>query len=173
MVALLLYGSPGVGKTTLVSKVIERLGSRRCAGFITCEQREGDRRKGFELVTLGGRRGLLARVGLDSTHQVGRYGVDLEALERVGIRAIEEGLQKGRIIIIIDEIGRMELFSKPFRRVVYKALEAPNPLLGTIMERSDGYADGIKARPDVTLLEVTLDNRDDLVDRILELLVSN
>ena len=63
--ALLLTGRPGVGKTTVVRRVVERL-SRPTGGFYTCELREGGRRTGFEIVTLDGQRATLSHVDFDS-----------------------------------------------------------------------------------------------------------
>ena len=53
--ALLLTGVPGVGKTTIVSKVAAGLSGRRNRGFVTDEIREGERRVGFEIRTFGGK----------------------------------------------------------------------------------------------------------------------
>ena len=62
--ALLLTGVPGVGKTTIVSKVAAGLSGRRNRGFVTDEIREGERRVGFEIRTFGGKTRTLAHVDL-------------------------------------------------------------------------------------------------------------
>ena len=85
---LLLTGRPGVGKTTLVKAVVEALGER-AGGFYTEEIRGPGGRKGFRLVTLDGQEAVMAHVNLrgKGRPQVGRYGADVEAIERVGVAA--------------------------------------------------------------------------------------
>ena len=90
---ILLTGRPRVGKSTLVRRVIERLrnlGFTTMGGFYTLEVAEGGTRLGFDIHTLDGRIGRLARVGLESRHRLGKYGIDLEQFESVAIPALEE-----------------------------------------------------------------------------------
>ena len=79
---------------------------------------------------------------------------------------------KKRRIILVDEIGKMELFSRRFREIFLEALEAPLPLVATIMARPNPFADRVKKRPDTLLLEVTRENRSGLPIKILDLLKS-
>ena len=109
---LLLTGLPGVGKTTLVKRVMEVLGDRSL-GFYTQEVREEGKRVGFSLITTWGEEGWLARVGLASPYRVSRYGVSLAFLEEVVARLKEEK-SPGKVLVV-DEIGKMELFSSKFR----------------------------------------------------------
>ncbi|MFQ5856456.1 MAG: NTPase [Anaerolineae bacterium] len=163
--ALLLVGRPGVGKTTLVRRVVEQI-SRPAGGFYTRELREGDRRVGFEIVTLDGQRATLAHVNINSRHRVSKYAVDVAALDRVGVPAIRQAVEQGALVVV-DEIGKMELFSDAFKVAVLDALDSPSPMLGTITRGRHPWADGIKARGDVELVEVTLENREALVDRLV------
>lgn len=164
--ALLLTGRPGVGKTTVVRRVVERLG-RPAGGLYTGELRERGRRVGFEIVTLDGQKATLSHVGLDSRPRVGRYGVDVAALDRVGVPAIRRAVETGALVVV-DEIGKMELFSEAFKAAVVEALESPSPVLGTITWSRHPWADRIKQRADVEVIEVTLENRDALVDQLVE-----
>lgn len=77
----LITGKPGVGKTTLVYKIIKRMGSVNMAGFCTSEIRCTGSRLGFELQGLSGGRRTLAHMDIDSRHRVGRYGVDTNGFE--------------------------------------------------------------------------------------------
>ena len=67
-----MTGLPGVGKTTLIKKISEALEVFRPAGFYTEEIREKGLRKGFALVSLDGRRGMLSHIDLRSSHRVGK-----------------------------------------------------------------------------------------------------
>jgi nucleoside-triphosphatase len=155
---ILITGRPGCGKTTLIGKIAARLGER-AGGFITREIREGGIRQGFELITLDGHRATLARVGLPSHVRVGRYGVDVEALERVGLEAVRRALEAGRVVVI-DEIGKMEMASPAFCELVVRALDSPSPVLATIHAHPHPFTDAIKRRPDIRLFELTPANRD-------------
>ncbi|MCD6290367.1 MAG: NTPase [Anaerolineae bacterium] len=164
---LLLTGLPGCGKTTVVEKVVAALPSDTAGGFVTHELREGGRRVGFEVHTLDGRHATLAHVSIRSRHRVGRYRVDVRAFEEVGVRALEEALAARRLIVI-DEIGKMELFSEHFRQAVLNALDAAQPMLATITYRPHPWCDRIKAREDLEIWTVTRSNRDVLPDRVLD-----
>jgi nucleoside-triphosphatase len=156
---LLITGLPRSGKTTLIKKILEldSIG-KNAFGFFTEEFRKEGRRAGFHIVTIPeGRKALLSQAGLPSQYLVGRYGVDLEVLDELGCQTIQKGLNT-KNIIIVDEIGKMELYSKKFRNVMIDALNSRQKVLAIIMERPHAFADGVKIRPDVKLLSLTREN---------------
>jgi nucleoside-triphosphatase len=165
---ILLTGHPGCGKTTLIRRVTARL-TGPIGGFYTQEIRVGGARQGFKIVTFDGQEGILAHVKIGGPPRVGKYGVDLDALEAVGVASMRRALQADALIVI-DEIGPMELFSEAFCRAVTAALNADNPVLGSIVRRSKPFADQVKARSDVTLIEVNAGNRETLVEEVRVLL---
>lgn len=164
-VAYLLTGRPGVGKTTCLLRVLERL-PLRAAGFYTREIRGARGRVGFELVTLAGEAAILAHVERRGPPRVGRYGVDLEALERVGVRAIEAA-GAGADLLVVDEIGKMELASSRFRAAVLAALAGPLPLLGTILLAPHPWVDRIKADPRVQVIPLRPETQDAVVEELV------
>ena len=158
---LLLTGSPGCGKTTVIRRLVERLANRRVAGFYTQEIRLKGQRVGFEVRGLNGGHGILARVGFQSSHRVGRYGVDLGAFEQI----VRDELIQGRGNVdayIIDEIGKMESFSPVFLQAIAGVLDSPVPVVATIAAKGGGLVGQAKARPDVETITVTAENRDGL-----------
>ena len=165
-------GRPGVGKTTIIERVLAAL-DVDAGGFYTREVRENGKRIGFSIVDLNGETGVLARVGLESPHRVARYGVDREDLERVGVAALEQAVD-GSDLIVMDEIGRMELCSEAFMSAVMRALDSAKPVLGTLQASENEFLDAVRARDDVEVHEVTSANRECLVpvvrDKITELL---
>ncbi|MBS1253597.1 MAG: Nucleoside-triphosphatase THEP1 [Anaerolineales bacterium] len=163
--AILLTGRPGVGKTTVVRRVVERLG-QPAGGFYTRELREGGRRVGFEIVTLGGQTATLSHVDIESRQRVSKYGVDVAALDRVGVPGIRRAV-KTDALVVVDEIGKMELFSDAFKQAVLDALESESSILGTITQGRHPWANRIKQRDDVEVLKVTVQNRDALVDQLV------
>jgi nucleoside-triphosphatase len=166
--ALLLTGRPGVGKTTVIHSVVARLGAR-AGGFYTEEIRERGQRSGFRLVALDGPTGLLASVHTRSPYRVGKYRVCLDDLERVGVAALRRAVEQVDLsVVVVDEIGKMELTSPAFREAVLAALESPRPVLATVMARPEPWVDAVKARAGVRVVEVTLDNRQAMPGRILD-----
>lgn len=168
--AYLLTGRPGVGKTTCLRQALELL-EVPAGGFFTEEIREQGKRTGFALLTLDGRRATLAHTACVSGPRVGKYRVNLDALEGVGIPAIRAAVRAGRLVVI-DEIGKMEMAAPAFRDAVEEALQSPVIVLGTILMASHPWADLIKAHPAVRLIEATRANRESLPRRLAGLLAS-
>jgi len=163
---LLLTGAPGIGKTTIIMKVLEEL-QVEGGGFYTEELRQGRRRVGFVVKDLEGREGLLAHVDLAEGPRVGKYRVDVRSFEEVAIPALEEALRE-KDLVVIDEIGKMELFSERFRELVQEALRGPKDVLGVIHKGHDPFSLSLREIPGVRIWEVTLANRDQLPQRIAE-----
>lgn len=159
MAAFLITGRPGSGKTTLVRSIVEAL-DVPAGGFYTRELRdEQGVRTGFELFTLSGESDTLAAVDLESPHRVGRYGVDVGVVDRLGVPAIETAIEK-RALVVIDEIGRMELLSTAFQRAVVDAVRRGRLVLATVMLKPDPFVDELKAQQDSFVYEITPANRD-------------
>ncbi len=163
---ILLTGHPGVGKTTLIRKVLDKL-KLPAGGFYTEEIRENDMRMGFAVATLSGFKGVLAHRDFKSRYKVGQYGVGVYTLNRIGVKEIEMCLMEKKLIVI-DEIGKMELLSPQFQAVVEKALDADNPVLGTITLARHPFAQKIKSRDDVSIIEVTKENREEVLKSLLK-----
>ena len=162
----LLTGHPGVGKTTIIKKAIEKL-KLPAGGFYTEEIRENDLRVGFAVATLSGLKGVLAHRNFKSRYKVGNYGVGVYTLNRIGVKEIQGCLLEKKIIVI-DEIGKMELLSTQFQEAVEKALNADNPVLGTITLACHPFAQKVKARDDIKIFEVTKENREEVFKALIK-----
>lgn len=165
---ILLSGKPGIGKTSVIKKILPLVGLD-AGGFFTEEIRVMDRRMGFRIVTLDGTDGILAHIECNSNYKVGKYRVDLDSFEKIAIPALEDAI-KSKSIIVIDEIGTMELFSKKFRELVGKVLNSDKILLCTIKENGDAFTEEIKSRKDIALITVNYENRETLPEKVLEML---
>jgi nucleoside-triphosphatase len=166
--ALLLTGVPGVGKTTVVRRVAEKLrdSQRRIHGFTTEEIRRGGERLGFRIETFDGESAVLAHVSIRSEYRVSRYGVDVAALDRIIGKAL--ALSPRTDVYLIDEIGKMECFSAKFPAAVEELLDAKQPVVATVALRGGGFIEAVKRRADVELRTVTRSNREEMPSRVLE-----
>ena len=166
---ILLTGHPGIGKTTAIRHVVSALG-RWAGGFYTREVRTAGRRTGFELVTLDGKTAPLATrdpdVAFDRPAPFGRYRVNLDAVDALGVPALLDALDLGQVIVV-DEIGPMEILSPRFRDAILRMLNSKVAVVGAIVLRPQPFADRVKAHPRVTIRQITRDNRDSLPNRTL------
>ncbi len=163
--AYLLTGGPGVGKTTLIKQAIDKA-QVNAGGFFTEEIRAGGVRHGFRIVTLDGRSAILAHIDIRSHNRVSKYGVDVESLDTLGVAALKDAIRECDVVVI-DEIGKMELFSPAFKDAVLEALDSKKRVLGTVMLTSHPWADDIKRHPNAALIMVTRANHEQVLARVL------
>lgn len=167
----LLSGEPGCGKTSAIKQALARSG-KSAGGFYTEEVRVGGVRRGFRIVTLDGRCAVLADTDTRGPRRVGKYGVCVENVDTVAVPAVRAAIRDCDLVVI-DEIGKMELFSESFREAVLAALGSGRKVLGTIMSSAHPWADDVKRRPEVEVVTVTRANRDEVVEAVLEWLENN
>ncbi len=161
----LLTGKPGTGKTSLIKQAVAQL-KGKAGGFYTEEIRSRGVREGFRLVTLDGQDAILAHVNIRSPYRVSRYGVDVDNLDRVGVSALRKAAQQCDLVVI-DEIGKMELFSASFRETILQIIDSGKRILGTVMLSSNPSADAIKRKPQVSLITVTRANHQEVLEELL------
>ena len=168
-----ITGLPGSGKTLALLKVVEMLegAGKKVGGMITEPIVKKNGRVGFSIVDWGSKgKGTLAHLDIESKTMVGPYGVDISALETVGVTAIDGANDKADVIII-DEVGKMEVESERFVDAVKRALDSSKPLLLTLHKKSrNPLLQDIRRRDDIRILEVTPVNRNLLPYKIIKLL---
>jgi len=159
---ILLTGAPGVGKTSVLLRVIDCLRSRgySVGGMVSQDVRVGNSRVGFEVLDIGtGRKGWLARVAQKEGPQVGRYRVNIGDLDNIGATAIADAVANSAVVAI-DEIGPMELCSQKFKDVVGKAVESSKLVLCVVhWKAADNLASEIRGRDDAEIIVVSIENR--------------
>jgi nucleoside-triphosphatase len=158
---LLLTGWPGTGKTTALCAVAARLTrstGARVRGFYTEEIRAGGQRRGFRGVTFDGLVREIAHVRISGGPRVGRYGVDVAAVDALAEHSLEAADDAD--VVLVDEIGRMECLSPRFVAALSRLLDARRPLVATVAARGGGFIAEVKARADVEIRELTRANRD-------------
>ena len=168
-----ITGLPGAGKTYCLLKVMEMLEADglKVGGMITEPIVKRNRREGFYVMDWATKeKRVFASREIPSKILVGRYGVDISALEEVGVNALR-GATANSDVIVIDEVGKMEVESPNFVQAVKDALDADKPLLLTLHKKSrNPLLQDIRRRDDVRILEVTQVNRNLLPYKIVKLL---
>ncbi len=140
------------------------------SGFFTEEIRVDGSRQGFRGVTFDSRMFPLADRKFGGPLRVGGYGVDLSGLETIGLAALEP--PRGTRLVIVDEIGKMELLSERFRRRIDFLLDSDVPLLGTIALHGVGVVKRLRHDPRITLLRLRTESRAGMVGEIVRRLVA-
>lgn len=168
---LILTGRPGIGKTTIIKALIAQLADRAggpllAGGFYTEEILGAGGRKGFRLITLDGQSEVIAHMDFNSRSKVGRYGVKVEVIDQLGAGAIRLAVDTCPLVII-DEIGKMELFSSPFQSAVLKAVSSPKIVIATALQDDHPWVAALKALPAVTVWQVTKVNRSKMIAEVL------
>jgi len=165
---IFITGIPGCGKTTLIKEILEEL-KIEAGGFFTQEIRERGERKGFKIITLDGKEGILAHQNINSKFRVSKYGVNLKDLEEIAVPSILKAIDEGKIVVI-DEIGKAELFSEKFKEAVFKALNSKNKVLGTIKISKDFFTEKIRKREDTKIFYLKREEKDKIKEEILKIL---
>ncbi|WP_287586400.1 NTPase [Candidatus Borrarchaeum sp.] len=168
----LIQGPPRTGKSTLVAKLCSMLETKgyNIGGIQTPEIREKNRRVGFWVVDLHTeKKEILAHVEIKSRFRVSKYGVDLNSFNELAITAIKSAIENYDIVVI-DEIGKMELFSEKFQDVVIRGLNSSKPVIGTMGKINHPFVRLLKSRSDVNVLTIDRGNMEDTYQEICRLL---
>lgn len=162
----MITGPPRSGKTTLVMKLLESIPPARTAGFYTEEIKEHGARKGFSLIGLSGQRSILSHVDFKGPRRVGKYKVDIEGFNR-----FLEGIHFDEAeVVVMDEIGKMEVMSTSFRELITKLMASGKTVIATIALKGDSFIEGIKKTPGARLFTLRPENRGALLDEIKTLI---
>ena len=158
---IVITGRPGVGKTTLIEKLVAEL-SIPVGGMITREIRKCDHRVGFSVIDIAtGKEGILAHIHQRNGPRMGRYRVNLHDLEEIGIAAIDNAISAGSIVVI-DEIGPMEITSPKFIPAVERVVASGAQFIISTHAKLD-HPLIHRLRQQFTLYRVKMGNRDRLV----------
>lgn len=171
---ILITGPPGVGKTTIIKTVHDKLKQTAkdskaiIKGFYTAEIRQAGDRVGFKIDGFStNQEGIIAHISLiDSKISVGKYRVDVKAFEKVALPEMKDGT-----IYVIDEIGKMECFSSAFVKRMDELLESEDvAVVASIGQKGEGFIQEAKKKSGVKLIEVSKSNRNTVPENIIKLL---
>jgi len=166
-----ITGRPGIGKTTVLLNAANELKNKgySVGGMLSREVRQEGTRVGFEIVDFTtGRRGWLAHVNQPAGPQVSKYRINLHDLDQIGVNAIRDAVKDAEVVIV-DEIGPMELFSSAFKQVINDAVESQKLVLGVIHHSTrDPIINSLKNRNDAEIVEATMENRQRLHNLLIQ-----
>jgi len=134
-------------------------------GFFTREIRDSGRRVGFSIATLDGKTGVLAHRKIKGRFRVGPYGVNLCDLDQIAVPSMLPS-RPGEIIIV-DEIGKMECFSRLFKKTLLDALDSEHQVIGSIAIKGDNFMQNIKKRGDIVLISISESARNSALELFL------
>jgi nucleoside-triphosphatase len=155
---LLITGLPGTGKTTLIKHLIAH--NPQAFWVVSAEIRdEHGNRIGFEAKTSAGVSGVFAhKHTINSDTQIGDYRVDTDALDKLFTRPITKSAKSAKLLIV-DEIGRMQMLSSSFAHTMRKLFEANCDVVATI-RYGDDWTAKFTGREDVITVVLTSENRE-------------
>jgi len=159
---ILITGPPRSGKSTLIVRLIKYISKRQITayGFLTPEVREGNNRIGFDIVDIKtkDREKLARKRNFNTKHHVGKYCVFIEKFEKF-LSHFENIKFQQDDLIIIDEIGKMELFSKKFQEFIIKIFASNISIIATIgLTVKHSIKDHLLNLPNVKLFNLNSQN---------------
>ncbi|XP_017771641.1 PREDICTED: nucleoside-triphosphatase THEP1 [Nicrophorus vespilloides] len=165
---VLITGLPGVGKTTIVKKLCKEL-QTPISGFYTEEVRDSKNvRIGFDVVSVDeSTRGVLARISdpnKNSKYTIGKYQVYLTEFEDCALLQLQ-----GPDLLVIDEIGKMEMFSSKFKHEIELCFKQDRIVIATVpLKCNITLVEQLKKREDCQLFTVDKQNRNHIFQEILQ-----
>ncbi|MEG2338680.1 MAG: nucleoside-triphosphatase, partial [Clostridium sp.] len=168
---ILLTGHPGVGKTTLLYKIIERL-NLSIGGFKVdryINQIGSTETKTFILSSLFNGIDNFKIAKVRSTDSSFDMNIFPEEFEKASIAIINRSIME-RDVIVLDEIGVMESNSPLFKQSIIDSFESPKLVIGILKGRDAPFLNSIRNRDDVDIINVTCENRSSLLQTILDML---
>ncbi len=142
------------------------------SGIITEEVRENGVRTGFRIRNLEtGDQGWLANIAEQEGPHVGKYEINERDLERVGAMSLVNAARGESRLVLIDEVGPMEMTSSSFRRALKEVLMRHKTVLASVKYGSR-YAEieEVSRLPDTRMLTMFSQNRDRLFPELVAMI---
>ena len=164
---IFLTGRVKSGKSTVLRKVLAELKPCRIGGFFTEAVIENSQTVGYQIRSVSNQSMIFARANSQGEYQIGGFGIFPEVFESLGVRILESALESSQLILM-DEIGVMEVGAPKFKESILRCLNSNIVVSGAIKYKSNTFLDTIRNRPDLELLYVNESNRDSLPQLVIK-----
>ena len=165
-----LTGEKQVGKSTIIRRYLEQSGIS-ADGFATFWETDAGAR-GLYLAEHYSQseppeKHLIVREGAMRLTSAEELAVVFDGF---GCKILDGAGKRG--IIVMDELGFLESMALDFQRSVLRHLSGNVPVLGVIKPARTEFLDAIRSHPNVEVLEVTPENRDEILKSLFSCGVS-
>lgn len=165
---ILITGPVQVGKTTLLNTVLKTIDAK-VHGFYTKPYFEDDLVIGYKM--------------FDYTKVIDPFIIGIkdtpnscrpitENFEADGVSILSKALESNALIVL-DELGILESKAVRFREKILECLDSENLVLGVIKKKHSAFLNQIRNRKDVIIVDVTLINRNYIIDEIMSIIEKN
>lgn len=163
---ILITGKVGVGKTTLVKRLLQYISVPWC-GYFTERIKDGGKTLGHKMVTSDGRSKVFADRRWEELPQFGQMGVRREVFEQLGVDILRQARQSAELIVM-DELGFMEANTENFHHEVFLCFDCALPVVAVIKEAAAHHWSSLLSRQHAKVFDVSLHNRHLLLPELLE-----
>lgn len=171
MKKFVIMAARGVGKTTLVNRLLEALekssSEQAICGFFTRKFPERSDEEGIVPVYIFPVNGMPV---FDNEHCIGLCGngnhyTNYDVFNDAGVLYLKT--ENADQLVILDEVGFMELGAESFKSRIFEILSSENPVLLMLKERMDvEFLRSIRDFEGVEFIEMTEGNRDAVFERV-------
>jgi len=160
---ILLTGESGVGKSEIIKRVLARTGVNAGGMLTEFVNREREDRQLF-----------MMDLQREVSHEAVSFNfgdsptVNMDVFNGFGSELI--GKSKEYDLAIVDELGNFENNADKFKDAVLGLLTDEIDVLGVIKSDYRGWLNDIRARNDVNIITVTMENREEMPGYIIGLL---
>lgn len=162
-----IVASPGVGKSTLINRVLGALGCPIFGYLTRKEQDEWDEDLGHPIyIYPAGQAQKRSKDNLVGYCKDRRPTVYPEVFDRFAPH-LREPISEGAVILM-DEIGFMEASSPAFCEGIFGLLDGNIPVIAAVKDKDTEFLKKIRSHPKVRCFYLTPENRDAIFTQVIE-----
>lgn len=164
---IFLTGDKQIGKSTIINRFLAEYNGKVC-GFKTLLENEPYRK--FYIESINPQITTAEKVYISKKTEEGFLKGNIEGFDSFGVEILNDCLCSSPDLIVLDELGLFESEAIHFQELVHSCLDAKTPVLGVLKAKSSPFLDSIRYRNDVTIYNVTLENREELYEIISKMI---